>query len=125
MFRGLLAHCRKIIWKKPARLYAKPACCHQFAVACVRKSASVRGNACWGLREVRLLSALYAELGDWRLALLAFNAGDEFVERAINQEGTRDAFRLTELGHENDRNYLARVMAAIIIMKNEDQLSLE
>lgn len=74
---------------------------------------------------VRMLSALYQELGDWRLALLAFNAGDEAVEGAITQEGTRDAFRLTQLGHENDPGYLPRVMAAIIIMKNEDQLSLQ
>jgi hypothetical protein len=73
----------------------------------------------------RLLSSLYGELGDWHLVLLAFNAGSAFVERAISEEGTRNAFHLTQLGRENDRGYLARVMAAIIIMKNEGRLSLD
>jgi hypothetical protein len=73
----------------------------------------------------RLLSSLHAQLGDWHLVLLAFNAGNASVTRWISEVGTRDAFRLTQLGHENDRGYLARVMAAIIIMKNEDQLALD
>jgi membrane-bound lytic murein transglycosylase D len=72
----------------------------------------------------RLLSGLYGELGDWRLVVLAYNAGGEFVERSIRRAGTRDAFQLTERGYENDRHYLARVMAAIIIVKNADTLDL-
>jgi hypothetical protein len=73
----------------------------------------------------RLLSSLFAELGDWRLALLAYNAGSNFVERSIREAGTRDAFRLTQLGYENDPHYLARVMAAAIIIRNARSLSLE
>jgi membrane-bound lytic murein transglycosylase D len=70
------------------------------------------------------LSGLFAELGDWRLAVLGYNAGASFVERSIRKAGTRDAFRLTQLGYMNHSHYLARVMAVIIIMKNEGSLEL-
>jgi membrane-bound lytic murein transglycosylase D len=66
----------------------------------------------------RLLSQLMAEFGDWNLALLAYNGGSDFVNRSIREAGTRDAFELTQRGYENDPHYLARVMAAIIVMKN-------
>ena len=66
----------------------------------------------------RLLSQLMAEFGDWNLALLAFNGGSDFVNRSMQEAGTRDAFELTRLGYENDPRYLARVMATIIVMKN-------
>jgi membrane-bound lytic murein transglycosylase D len=73
----------------------------------------------------RHLSSLFAELGDWRLAVLGYNTGARFVERSIRKAGTRDAFRLTQLGHMKHSHYLARVMAVIIIMKNEESLSLD
>jgi membrane-bound lytic murein transglycosylase D len=65
-----------------------------------------------------LLSQLHAHFGDWALALLAYNGGRAAVDRAISQARTRDAFRLAELGYENDPHYLARVTAVIIAMKN-------
>jgi hypothetical protein len=73
----------------------------------------------------RYLSGLFAELGDWDLAVLAYNSGKDFVESSIRKAGTRDAFRLTQLGYEYDPHYLPRVMAAIIIVKNEKQLALD
>jgi len=66
----------------------------------------------------RLLSGLYAQFGDWNLALLAYNSGTAFVDRSIREAGTRDAFRLTQLRSGHDQNYVARVMAAIIVIRN-------
>jgi membrane-bound lytic murein transglycosylase D len=69
----------------------------------------------------QLLSLLHAHFGDWRLALLAYNAGSAAVDRAISESGTRDAFRLAQLGYENDPHYLALVTATIIVMNNRQQ----
>ncbi len=66
----------------------------------------------------RLLSRLRAEFGDWNLALLAYNGGSAAVHRAILAAGTRDAFELARRGYEHDPHYLARVMAAIILMRS-------
>jgi membrane-bound lytic murein transglycosylase D len=67
---------------------------------------------------VRLLSDLYRQFDDWGLALLAFNAGSERVERGIVQTGSRDVWTLIARGHENDADYVPRVMAAILILGN-------
>lgn len=67
---------------------------------------------------IRMLSGLYREFDDWGLALLAFNAGRVRVESAIRQTGSRDVWALIDQGHENDAGYLARVMAAILILEN-------
>jgi membrane-bound lytic murein transglycosylase D len=67
---------------------------------------------------VRVLSSLYREFDDWGLALLAYNAGSARVERAIRQTGSRDVWELTGKGHEGDPDYLPRLMAAILIIKN-------
>lgn len=68
---------------------------------------------------IRLLSSLHRRFGDWGLALLAYNAGSRRVERAIAETGSRDVWTLVERGHENDAGYLPRVMAAILILRNE------
>jgi hypothetical protein len=41
----------------------------------------------------------------------------------MREAGTRDAFRLAQLGYEQDRGYLARVMAVAILIKNLNVLS--
>ncbi|MFH1568010.1 MAG: LysM peptidoglycan-binding domain-containing protein [Gemmatimonadota bacterium] len=62
------------------------------------------------------LKALYAELGDWRLAAAAYNSGLGRVRRAIDQGGTRDFWSL-QLPSET-RNYVPLLMAATIIAKD-------
>jgi len=64
----------------------------------------------------RHLKRLHRELGDWRLALAAYNAGLRRVERAIEQAGTRDFWRL-DLPAET-RNYVPLFMAATLISKD-------
>lgn len=55
---------------------------------------------------------------DWQLSILAFNIGESAVQKGIDQVGSKNAWDLIENGIENDRDYLPKVMAAIIIMKN-------
>lgn len=55
---------------------------------------------------------------DWQLAVLAYNSGENHVQRGIDATGSRDAWKLIHSGFENDKSYLAKVMAAIIILKN-------
>ena len=71
---------------------------------------------------IRLFSELHRELDDWGLALLAYNAGRDRVERAIVQTGSRDVWTLIAHGHQNDRGYVPRVMAAILILQNPSVL---
>jgi beta-lactamase regulating signal transducer with metallopeptidase domain len=73
---------------------------------------------------MQMFSALYAEFGDWSLALLAYNAGADLVRRAVRETGVRDAFAAAERGYENDPGYVARVTAAVIVLRNSSQLQL-
>jgi membrane-bound lytic murein transglycosylase D len=67
---------------------------------------------------IRLFTSLHREFNDWGLALLAYNAGSARVQRAIVQTGSRDVWTLIDRGHENDPDYVPRVMAAILILEN-------
>ena len=64
----------------------------------------------------RHLKRLYQELGDWRLALAAYNAGPGRVARAIEKAGTRDYWKL-DLPEET-RNYVPLFMAAALLSKD-------
>jgi beta-lactamase regulating signal transducer with metallopeptidase domain len=58
---------------------------------------------------------------DWLLSILAYNVGEGAVEKAIQKHGTRDVWELSKFVNA-DNNYMAKVMAAIIITKNSEQL---
>ena len=73
---------------------------------------------------MRMFSNLHSEFGDWGFALLAYNVGSEQVRRAVRDTGAPDAYWAAEQGYENDRGYLARVTAAVIVLKNTDSLQL-
>ncbi len=62
------------------------------------------------------LSSLYQEFGDWRLAIAAYNCGENCVERAIRRSGVNDYWRIG-LPRET-RNYVPRIFAAAILAKN-------
>jgi len=57
---------------------------------------------------------------DWRLAILSYNAGENRIQRAINEMQSRDPWVLVENGYEGDTRYLARVMAAALILQNPE-----
>jgi membrane-bound lytic murein transglycosylase D len=67
---------------------------------------------------MRLLSRLYLRFHDWNLTLLAYNTGERRVESAMSETGSTDAWDLVRNGYENDPNYLPRVMAVILIIRN-------
>jgi beta-lactamase regulating signal transducer with metallopeptidase domain len=71
---------------------------------------------------MRYFTALHRQFNDWGLSLLAYNIGNPQVEHAIRETGSRDAWRIIERGYENDPEYLPRVMAAILILKNPNAL---
>ncbi len=67
---------------------------------------------------MRLLLVNKERFNSWELSLLAYNVGEDKVEDAINRTGSRDVWTLINAGVENDKAYVAKVMAAILIMKN-------
>jgi membrane-bound lytic murein transglycosylase D len=67
---------------------------------------------------MRMLGSLYERFDDWGLALLAYNAGERKVDDAMRATGSRDAWQAVGQGFENDADYLPRMMAVALIMKN-------
>ena len=63
----------------------------------------------------RYLKDLFAEFGDWRLALAAYNAGPGRVRRTIARSGINDYWQL-DLPRET-KNYVPLFMAAAVIAK--------
>jgi membrane-bound lytic murein transglycosylase D len=62
----------------------------------------------------RYFRDLYFRFGDWSLALAAYNAGEEAVQKAVDRSGVKD---LHKLGAKNllpmeTRNYVPAVLAA-------------
>ena len=70
----------------------------------------------------RYLQSNYLRFKDWQLATLAYNVGENNLQTAIDKTGSRDAWSIIRRGFENDRDYLPRVVAAILIMKNPDSV---
>jgi len=67
---------------------------------------------------MRLLSDLHRQYSDWNLVLLAYNGGTWRVDKGMRATGSSNAWHLVDAGYENDKHYLARVTAAILILKN-------
>jgi hypothetical protein len=65
---------------------------------------------------VRMLSDLQHRFRDWPLALMAYNSGTARVETAMNATRSRDAWTLYRAGYGNDPDYLARIMAVVLIL---------
>jgi hypothetical protein len=62
----------------------------------------------------RYLRDLYRQFGDWKLALAAYNAGENRVQRIINRTGIRDFEEMSRRGllPLETRNYVPAVLAA-------------
>ena len=65
---------------------------------------------------VRYLKANHALFNDWPLAVLAYNMGEGSLRKAIDKKGTNDVWTLIRAGHQGDKDYLAKVMAAMIVI---------
>jgi len=71
---------------------------------------------------MRMLSGLNLQFEDWGLAMLAYNGGRNLVERGIEKTRSRDVWQLVRAGFENDTNYMAKIMAAVLILRNPSVL---
>lgn len=81
-------------------------------------------KATWAASQY--LRDLYAQFGDWRLALAAYNAGEGAVSRAVARIGSRD-FSVLSLEHgipEETRKYVPAVVADMQLMERADATSL-
>lgn len=67
---------------------------------------------------MRYLKADRLKFNDWLLSILAYNAGEKAVQAGIEKAGSRDAWTLVQNGVEGDKDYLAKVMAAVLILRN-------
>ncbi|MCB2213512.1 LysM peptidoglycan-binding domain-containing protein [bacterium] len=68
----------------------------------------------------RYLRQLYEHLGDWYLALAAYNCGEGRVNREIRRSNSRDFWELSRLPRQT-RNYVPTFLAARQIAKNPEQ----
>lgn len=71
---------------------------------------------------LRYLNANFLLFKDWELAILAYNLGETKVKNGIAKTGHKNAWKLIENGFENDRDYLAKVIATILILKNPNMI---
>ena len=75
------------------------------------------------LAYARYMKFLYDELGDWYLAMAAYDWGAGNVQRAVQKTGYADFWELykrNELPRETS-NYVPEILAAIIIANHPDQ----
>ncbi len=71
---------------------------------------------------MRYLQANNLRFKDWQLSLMAYNMGENAVQKAMVDLDTRDAWTLIRNGREGDKDYLAKFMAAVLIMRNPDSV---
>ena len=72
------------------------------------------------------MKSLYAQFGDWYLAMAAYDWGPGYVQRAVMRTGYADfweLYRLNALPRET-KNYVPGIIAAIIMAKNPQQYGL-
>ena len=75
----------------------------------------------------RHLKDLYAQFGDWYLAMAAYNSGPGTVQSAVKRTGYADfweLYRRNVLPHET-RNYVPIILAVTIMTKNPSQYGLD
>ena len=72
---------------------------------------------------IKYFQSNYGLFSDWKLSIIAYNLGEHNLLNAMKELYTKDAWVIVKNGRENDKDYLARVMAAIIILKNPDILN--
>lgn len=67
----------------------------------------------------------YEELGDWLLAIAAYNCGKGNVNRAIDKAGSRDFWEIRQFLPKETRNYVPAFIAAVYVMNysNKHQIT--
>ncbi len=72
------------------------------------------------------MKTLYAQFGDWYLAMAAYDWGPGYVQRAVMKTGYADYWELYRRGvlPGETRNYVPGIIAAAIMAKNPEQYGL-
>jgi membrane-bound lytic murein transglycosylase D len=75
----------------------------------------------------RHLHDLYDHLGDWYLAMAAYNCGPLCIDRAVQRTGYADFWMLRRLGvlPQETANYVPAILAMIVVSKNAKDYGLE
>ncbi len=75
----------------------------------------------------RHLKDLYAEFGDWYLAMAAYNSGPGTVQSAVKRTGYADFWELYRRNvlPKETRNYVPIILAVTIMAKNPEQYGLQ
>src|SRR5579883_244967 len=75
----------------------------------------------------RHLHDLYTHLGDWYLAMAAYDCGPLCIDRAVQRTGYADFWTLRRLGvlPQETANYVPAILAMIIVSKNANDYGLE
>lgn len=70
---------------------------------------------------------LYAQFGDWHLALAAYNAGEGKIGRALATSGLRDFWSLAGTRHirRETKNHVPAILAAALISKQPEKYGLQ
>jgi len=76
------------------------------------------------LAAAQYLRQLYEHLGDWYLAMAAYNCGEGRVNREIRRSNTRDFWKLNRLPRQT-RNYVPTYLAARQIAMNPEKYGFE
>lgn len=77
---------------------------------------------------IAYLKKLYAEFGDWSLALAAYNAGEGAIGRALKETGCEDFFSLCEAAKnlkQETKHYVPKFLALVKIARNLEELGFE
>jgi len=74
----------------------------------------------------RYLRDLYAEFGDWYLAMAAYNSGEGTVRSAIRRSGSRDFWHLARNGYlpKETRNFVPAILACAVIAKTPERFGI-
>jgi membrane-bound lytic murein transglycosylase D len=75
----------------------------------------------------RYMKELYAQLGDWYLAMAAYDWGPGNVQRAVQRTGYADFWELYRRNvlPQETKNYVPIIIAAAIMAKNPEQYGLQ
>lgn len=73
---------------------------------------------------MRYLLGNKLRFNDWQLSILSYNAGENAVQEVMNKTGSRDPWVLIRSGllPNETTEYLPKLMAAILVMKNPNSI---
>ena len=72
---------------------------------------------------IKYFQSNYTLFSDWQLSLLAYNIGERALQNSMSKLHTRDAWVISRNEQDSNNDYLARVIATIIIIKNPEILN--